>query len=270
MYTLTPKRIFTVPIDASRIRPDQFEDMTMLEIEALLLWEGNRKTRLDQLFRIETDALPIDTIRLQGDLTKVKSIGARMAQGHLLIDGDVGFRLGEGMTGGTITVTGNADSWAGLNMKGGTIEIQGHAQDYVGAAYRGSREGMQGGHIIVQGNAGKEIGCYMQDGIITIHGNIDTFTGIHMKDGTIHVKGNSLGRVGGEMLGGKIVIEGHVPSVLPSFNIVGIRQRVRVGEIRVPGPFYLFSGDLADRGSGRLYLAQQANPHLHVFEKYLV
>lgn len=91
-----------------------------------------------------------------------------------------------------------------------------------------------------------------------------------MKDGTIHVKGNSSGRMGGEMLGGKIVIEGHVPSVLPSFNIVGIRQRVRVGEARIPGPFYLFTGDLADRGNGRLYLAQHANPHLHMFEKYLV
>jgi formylmethanofuran dehydrogenase subunit C len=270
MYTLTPKRKFSVPVDASHITPHQFEEKTVPEIEALLLWEGNRKTRLDQLFRIEVDTHPSGTIRLQGDLTKAKRIGARMAQGHLLIDGDVGMRLGERMTGGTITVTGNADSWVGLNMKGGMIEIHGHAQDYVGAAYRGSQEGMEGGHIIVQGNAGKEVGCYMQDGLITIHGTIDTFAGIHMKDGTIHVKGNSLGRVGGEMLGGKIVIEGHIPGVLPSFNIVGIRQRVRVGETRIPGPFYLFTGDLADRGSGRLYLAQQANTHLHVFEKYLV
>jgi formylmethanofuran dehydrogenase subunit C len=110
----------------------------------------------------------------------------------------------------------------------------------------------------------------MQDGLIEIHGNIDTFAGIHMKDGTIHVKGNSWGRMGGEMLGGKIVIEGYVPSVLPSFNIVGIRQRVRVGENRISGPFYMFTGDLADRGSGRLYLAQQANPHFQVFEKFLV
>ena len=269
MYTLTPKCLFSVPVDASPIIPHHFEDKTVPEIEALFLWEGNRKTRLDQLFRIEADSFPDDTIRLQGDLTKTRSIGAKMTQGHLLIDGDVGMRLGEHMTGGTISVTGNADCWVGLNMKGGTIEIQGHAQDYVGAAYRGSDEGMKGGHIIIHGNAGKEVGCYMQDGLINIHGNTDTFAGIHMKDGTIHIKGNSLGRMGAEMLGGKIVIEGHVPSVLPSFNIVGIRQRVRVGETRVPGPFYLFSGDLADRGSGRLYLAQQANPHLYVFEKYL-
>lgn len=270
MYTLTPQRVFTVPIDASRITPGQFEGKTMPEIAVLLLWEGNRKKRLDQLFTIKTDTLSADTIRLQGDLTKAKNVGARMTRGHLLIEGDVGMRLGEDMTGGTITVTGNADSWVGLKMKGGTINIHGHARDYVGAAYRGSSTGMEGGHIIIQGNAGKEVGCYMQEGLITIHGNIDTFAGIHMNNGTIHVKGDSLGRVGGEMLGGKIVIEGHVPSVLPSFNITGIRQRVRVGEARIPGPFYLFTGDLADRGSGRIYLAQQANPHLHVYEKYLV
>lgn len=270
MYTLTPKRAFTVPIDAGRITPSQFETMTAPEIAALLLWEGNRKTRLDQLFTIEADTLSADMVRLQGDLSKVKNVGVRMTRGHLRIEGDVGMRLGEDMTGGTITVSGNADSWAGLNMKGGTIEIHGHARDYVGAAYRGSNAGMEGGHIIVQGNAGKEVGCYMQDGLITIHGNVDTFAGIHMKDGTIHVKGDSLGRIGGEMLGGKIVIEGHVPSVLPSFNITGIRQRVRVGEARIPGPFYLFTGDLADRGKGRIYLAQQANPHLHVYEKFLM
>jgi formylmethanofuran dehydrogenase subunit C len=270
MYTLTPKRVFSVPVDASQVTPQQFEEKTVPEIEALLLWEGNRKTRLDELFRIEDDAITDDTIRLRGDLSKIKSIGSRMGKGQLLIDGDVGMRLGEYMTGGTITVTGNADSWIGLNMKGGTIEIQGHARDYVGSAYRGSDEGIEGGHIIIHGNAGKEVGCYMQDGFIEINGNIDTFAGIHMKDGTIHVRGNSKGRIGGEMVGGKIVVEGHVPSVLPSFNIVGIRQRVRVGKDRIPGPFYLFTGDLADRGSGRLYLAQQANSHLQVFEKFLV
>jgi formylmethanofuran dehydrogenase subunit C len=270
VYTLTPKRSFTVPLDASSITPGQFHEKTVTEIEALLLWEGNRKTSLDQLFNIELDTRTADTIRLRGDLTKAKKIGAKMTQGHLIIEGDAGMRLGENMTGGKITVTGSADSWVGLNMKGGMIEIQGNARDYVGAAYRGSNEGMDGGHIIVHGNAGKEAGCYMQNGIITIHGNIDTFVGIHMKDGTIHVRGDSFGRVGGEMIGGKIVIEGHVPTVLPSFNITGIRKRVRVGEKRVPGPFYLFTGDLADNGSGRIYLSQTSNPHLNVYEKFLV
>jgi formylmethanofuran dehydrogenase subunit C len=270
MYTLTPKRSFKVPIDASSVTPRQVHEKTVTEIEALLLWEGNRQTPLNQLFDIEADTLPSDTIRLRGDLTKAKKIGAKMAQGHLIVEGNAGMRLGEDMTGGKITVTGSTDSWVGLNMRGGMIEIQGNARDYIGAAYRGSNEGMAGGHILVHGNAGKEVGCYMQNGLITIQGNIDTFVGIHMKDGTIHVRGDASGRVGGEMIGGKIVIEGHVPTVLPSFNITGIRKRVRVGDKRVPGPFYLFTGDLADKGSGRIYLSQKSNPHLKIYEKFLV
>jgi formylmethanofuran dehydrogenase subunit C len=270
MYILTPKYSFTVPIDASNITPRQFHEKTMTEINALQLWEGNRTTPLDQLFNIEVNRRTVDTIRLRGDLTKAKKIGAKMTQGHLIVEGDAGVRLGEYMTGGKITVTGNADSWIGLNMRGGMIEIHGNARDYVGAAYRGSSEGMNGGHIIIHGNAGKEAGCYMQNGLITIHGNIDTFVGIHMKDGTIHVKGDAFGRVGAEMIGGKIVIEGHVPTVLPSFNITGIRKRVRVGDQRVPGPFYLFTGDRAEKGNGRIYLSQTSNPHLNVYEKFLV
>ncbi len=270
MYTLTPKYPFTVPIDASGITPCQFHGKTEPEIKALMLWEGNRQTHLGQLFTLNLDTQTSETIRLVGDLTKVKKIGANMTQGHLLIEGNAGMRLGEEMRGGKITVIGNADSWAGLNMKGGLIEIQGNACDYVGAAYRGSNEGMAGGQIIVHGNAGKEVGCYMLNGLITIHGNIDTFVGIHMKDGTIHVRGDSVGRVGGEMRGGKIVIEGHVPNVLPTFHITGIRQRVRVGDKQVSGPFYLFTGDLTEKGSGRIYLSQASNPHLNMYEKYLI
>ena len=192
-----------------------------------------------------------------------------MSTGEIIIDGDVGMHMGEEMGGGVITVTGNAGSWVGSMMKKGTIEVKGNAGDYVGAAYRGSTRGMSGGIIIIHGNAGNEVGCFMRRGLIKIYCSVGQFVGIHMRKGTIFVQGNSEGRAGAEMIGGKIVVCGWVPSIVPTFTIDSIRPRVKINEEAVTGPFYMFVGDLAEDGDGRLYVSQTQNPHLSFYEKYL-
>lgn len=273
MITLTPKQRFQVPVDAENIQPDRFETKTVEEIKALPVWEGNRRRVLADLFHIESEEAPSSdnaTIRVVGDLTKLKKIGAKMSFGRILVDGSVGMRLGEDMRGGVITVTGNTDSWAGTMMKAGRIEVRGNVGDYVGAAYRGSTEGMRGGTIEVHGDAGSEVGCFMRNGLIKIQGNVGAFAGMHMREGTILVEGDSYGRLGAEMRGGKIIVLGHVPSILPTFTVTSVRKRAKAGPEQVSGPFYMFTGDVAENGEGRLYVAQAKNPHLHVYERYLV
>ena len=54
-----------------------------------------------------------------------------------------------------------------------------------------------------------------------------------------------------------------------AFNIDSIRRRVKVGNERIPGPFYMFRGDLTENGEGRLYVHQTPNQHLQRYEKYL-
>ena len=71
------------------------------------------------------------------------------------------------------------------------------------------------------------------------------------------------------MLDGKIVIYGHVSSILPTFTIEDIRKSVKVDGEKIRGPFYRFSGDLANKGQGRLYVSKERNPHLRFYEKYL-
>ncbi len=277
MVTLTPRYKFKVPVDGGVISPDEFAGKRLEEIESLNLWEGNRRKKLGELFNIkfnETDELKEASlndvkIRLIGDLRRVRRIGSGMTGGELMIEGDVGMRLGEGMKGGTIRVRGNSDSWTGCMMEGGTIIIEGSAGDYTGSSYRGSPEGMRGGRIIIYGNAGSEVGCHMSDGLIRIYGNVGPFAGIHMKGGIILIHGNSDGRAGAEMVNGRIIICGRIPSILPTFTIEDIRPKVRVGEERIPGPFYLFIGDIADEGRGRLYISKEKNPHLNFYEKYL-
>lgn len=236
------------------------------------MWEGNKQCALSELFKIECEAtnkLENLSIHVYGDVHKVKRIGSKMSAGEITVHGDVGSHLGEEMKGGRITVGGNADSWTGAMMKGGTIEVTGNAGDYVGAAYRGSVKGMRGGTIIIHGNAGNELGCFMRNGLIKVYGDTAQFPGIHMKKGTILIMGGSDGRVGAEMIGGKIVINGKLGELLPTFTIDSIKAKVKVNEEEVSGPFYLFVGDTAEEGEGKLYVAQSSNPHLKPYEQYL-
>jgi len=234
--------------------------------------EGNGKRTLKELFDIQGDAedSPENIIlQLSGDLRKVRMIGAKMTGGKIIIKGNVGMHLGEMMTGGEILVDGNADSWAGCMMTGGKIEVKGSAGDYLGASYRGSREGMKGGVIIVHGDVGNEAGCFMRGGVIKVYGNAKDFVGIHMSGGEILIKGDCEDRPGAGMIKGKLVICGHVSTILPTFTIEDIRKSVKVDGERIKGPFYRFSGDIADRGQGRLYVSKERNSHLKFYEKYL-
>jgi formylmethanofuran dehydrogenase subunit C len=271
VITLTQKRRFSVPVDAANITPDIFEAKSVDEIQGLPVFEGNRRRVVADLFRVDCDAASYEDagIRLIGDLVALKKIGAKMSSGRMVVQGNVGMRLGEEMRGGSITVKGNADSWVGTMMKGGRIEVFGNAGAYLGASYRGSSEGMNGGAIVIHGDAGSEAGCFMRNGLITVQGNIGPFAGIHMRGGVILVEGDSDGRLGAQMRGGRIVVLGHVPSILPTFTVDSVRRSVTVGEDRVTGPFYLYTGDLAEMGEGRLYVSQTANPHLQVYERYL-
>lgn len=271
MITLHPKRTFKFPIEAKNVSPDIFAKKSSKQIAALTMWEGNRKRSLGDLFTIKNYEASSEelTIKIEGDASKLRNIGARMSKGCIVICGNAGMHLGEEMRGGVITVAGDAGSWAGSKMKGGTIEIKGNAGDYVGASYRGSTQGMSGGTIIIHGNAGYEVGCFMRDGLVKILGDVGLFAGIHMGNGTIFVQGNSEGRAGAQMINGKIVISGQVPDVMPTFTINDIKAKVKIGGEKMEGPFYQFVGDLADNGKGKLYVSKSRNPHLNFYEKYL-
>jgi formylmethanofuran dehydrogenase subunit C len=58
-----------------------------------------------------------EIITINGDVSKVRRIGAGMKSGEITIHGDVGMHLGEEMKGGKITVHGNVGGWAGSMMK---------------------------------------------------------------------------------------------------------------------------------------------------------
>lgn len=262
---LTPKVQTKIPIEAEVIKPDIFAGKKLEEIEELSVWQGNRERKLCDFFEIEGEnASTPDELRIiiNGDVPRVKYIGARMTAGEIIIKGDVDMHVGSQMRGGRITVEGNADSFAGVEMKGGVLIVKGNAGDHLGGAYRGEWRGMKGGTIIVEGNAGHEVGGYMQGGFIEIRGSVKNFLGIHMKRGLIVVRGDAGRRAGALMDSGSIVIMGRISEILPSFEFVKEVRKIKVGEHEFAGRFLLFRGDLVERGKGNLIINADKNRHL--------
>lgn len=270
MIVLTPLKKFQFPIHAESINPDVFQGKTVEEISSLTVWEGNKQKKLCDLFKIKEISDEAPSITINGDVSKVRRIGQGMKSGEIVINGDAGTHLGEKMAGGKITLNGNASGWTGSSMKKGLIEIHGDASDYLASPYRGSTEGMRGGKIIVDGNVGSDSGCHLQGGVITIKGNAGPFLGFHINNGAIYVEKNAGARLGASMTGGKIIVSGTVDTLMPSFTIDGVKPKVKIDDAETAqGPFYVFLGDLAEKGNGKLFLSKANNPQLKTYEKFL-
>lgn len=270
MIVLTPLKKFQFPVHAECINPDVFQGKSVKGIASLTVWEGNKKKKLGDLFKIEETSAETPHITINGDATEVRRIGQGMKNGEIVINGNAGMHVGEKMAGGKITVNGNASGWTGSSMKKGLIEIHGDASDYLASPYRGSTEGMRGGKIIVDGNVGSDSGCYLRGGIIIIKGNSGPFLGFHISKGAIYVEKNAGPRLGANMTGGKIVVSGVVEDLMPTFTVDSVKGKVKIDDtLKVEGPFYVFLGDLAETGNGKLYVSKSNNSHLSRYEKFL-
>jgi formylmethanofuran dehydrogenase subunit C len=270
MIILTPKRKFEVPVQAACITPDFFKGKDTTEISNFPVTEGNRNLKLGDLFEIQEDHLETPYITINGDAGKVKRIGQAMKTGEIVVNGDCGMHTGEKMAGGKITVNGNIGGWSGDDMKGGLIEVHGDAGDYLASPYRGTATGMKGGLIVVDGKVGSDVGCYLHGGVLKIKGGAGRFLGYHMSDGAILVDKECDNRAGALMTGGKIVITGTIQEVMPGFTIDSVKPKVKIDDTQsVTGPFYVFLGDLAEHGTGKLFVNKTNNPQLKTYEKYL-
>jgi formylmethanofuran dehydrogenase subunit C len=271
MIVLTTLRKFEVPVQAACITPENFQGKSAAEIAAFPATEGNSNVELCELFKIEENPAETPNITINGDCTKVKRIGEGMKTGEIVINGNAGMHTGEKMAGGKIVINGNAGGWTGSQMRKGIIEIHGDAADYLATPYRGSETGMKGGVIIVDGNVGSDVGCYLRGGIIKIKGNAGRFLGYHMSDGAIYVEKDCAYRLAPCMTGGKIVIGGVLEDIMPTFTVDSVKPKVKIDDTQtVQGPFYVFLGDLAEHGTGKLFISKPKNPQLGpVYDKYL-
>jgi formylmethanofuran dehydrogenase subunit C len=110
----------------------------------------------------------------------------------------------------------------------------------------------------------------MKGGVIKVLGNAGPFLGFRMHGGTVHVEKNIGSRAGACMTGGKIVVSGVLEKMMPTFTIDGVKAKVKIDEgEKASGPFYVFLGDLAETGNGKLFISKANNPQLTKYEKFL-
>jgi len=257
----------TVPVEAEMISPAKVVGMTEKEVAALPIFHGNQKVELGELFQVSGKSG--GEMRVEGDLSRVKYIGAAMSSERLIIDGNVGMHLGAAMSGGEIVVTGNAGDWVGPEMTGGKITIKGNAGHMVGSAIRGALIGIQGGEIIVHGNAGNEIGSAMRRGLICIVGNSGDYTGVNMLAGTVVVLGKLGIRPGAGMKRGSIVSMQQV-EMLPTFTYAETYHPLflrlylsylkdlglPVTDAQIGGQYQRWNGDSIELNRGEILLHQ--------------
>src|SRR5215210_6951109 len=184
--TLTLREEPDVPLEADGLCPDRLAGARREEIEALPVWHGNERTRVGEFFAVSGAG---EDVRLEGDLSRVKFVGAGMTAGRLTVAGDVGMHAGAGMRGGELDIEGDAGDWAGAGMRGGLLVVRGSAGRQLGGVYPGERAGMRGGEIIVHGDAGEEAGAGLRRGLIAVAGRVGEAAGLSALAGTIVAMG---------------------------------------------------------------------------------
>ena len=169
-------------VDGSLLRPDTLGVLDRAAIGAVLLPLGRTRVPLTKCFDIEGSEGSMLVIRKAPLLDR---LGANMASGTLIIEGDAGDDLGASMTGGLIRVHGNAGHRVGgpavtskRGMTGGEILIDANAGDYAGFL-------MRRGLIAIAGHTGKSPGYRMLAGTIVLGSPCDSHPGLEMQRGSI-------------------------------------------------------------------------------------
>ena len=212
--TLSLREQPTVPLEADGLSPDRLAGRGRGEIEKLTVWDGNRRAQLADFFSVSGDA--DSELRVEGDLGRVKFVGAGMTGGRLTIAGDAGMHTGAEMRGGELLVEGDVGEFAGTGMRGGRLVVRGSAGHGVGGVLPGERAGMRGGEILVHGDAGDQVGAGLRRGLIAVRGRVGEAAGLRMLAGTIVALGSLGAAAGAGMRRGTIVAMAEV-APLPTF-----------------------------------------------------
>jgi formylmethanofuran dehydrogenase subunit C len=268
--TLTLREPPAVPVETEGLSPDRLAGRQRAEIEALTVWHGNRRAQLADFFTVSGDG--DEELRVEGDLRRVKFLGAGMTAGRLTVAGDAGMHTGADMRGGELVVEGDVGDFAGTGMRGGRLVVRGSAGQQLGAAAPGERAGMRGGEILVQGDAGEQAGAGLRRGLIAVAGRIGDAAGLRMLAGTIVALGGVGAQPGAAMRRGTIVAMTRV-TLLPTFTFAcsyrppflrmylrHVRaQGIPVTDEQIEGRYARWSGDGLELRRGEILILEAGN-----------
>ncbi|WP_431854758.1 formylmethanofuran dehydrogenase subunit C [Azospirillum sp.] len=196
---LTAREAGGPPIDLTGVLPERLTDIGAMSVTC-----GRRRVRLDELFELG-DGGPSGTLILRPGGAVLDNVGAGMAAGEIVVEGNCGDNAGAGMRGGALLVEGDCGAYAAAEMAGGRLRVGGAAGDFLGAPLAGSPRGMRGGSVVV-GRAGDRVGERMRRGLIAVQGDVGGWCGARMIAGSIVVGGEAGAGLGSAMRRGSILL----------------------------------------------------------------
>jgi formylmethanofuran dehydrogenase subunit C len=242
---LTLREELDAPVDLSCLATDRLLGLDERAIAALEVWRGRERLTIGDLFDVSGSGK--DHVHVEGDLAKASGVGAGMASGYLVVDGNVG-------------------DGAGLAMRGGSLVIYGDAGRDAGGAPAAASRGMSGGEIIVHGSAGRDAGARMRRGLLAIVGNAGADAGAESIAGTVMVFGDAGDGSGRGSKRGTLAVVGAV--TMPAGYVEACTYRpphlrltlvhlarihnVPVDERWLDGSWRRWSGDMAELGRGEI------------------
>jgi formylmethanofuran dehydrogenase subunit C len=254
-------------LDLSPLVPHRLAGQAATEIDRLELQTTRRRVTVGDIFRVAHG--DPRNMRIENACNRLDLIGHGMADGEILVEGDVGNQIGRLMSGGRLTIKGSAGPWAASGMKGGQIEITDSAGDWLGGPLAGEMAGMRGGLVVVQGNAGDRAGDRMRRGTIIIEGNAGHHAGSRMIAGTVIVCRTAGALPGYLMRRGTIALGHGCDELSPTFLDCGVHELVasrllaaflRDYSAKAAAVFRSrlrrFAGDMATLGKGEIFCAE--------------
>jgi formylmethanofuran dehydrogenase subunit C len=251
-------------LDLSGLVPHRLSKKSAIEIAKIALATTRQPVTAGDIFTIRMgDPL---AIRIEGGSERFDEVGLALAEGEIVVDGDVGLRAGRQMTGGRLTILGDAGPWAASGMKGGTVEIGGSAGERLGGPLPGEVAGMRGGIVVVRGDAGARAGDRLRRGTILIEGHAGPHAASRMIAGTVVVSRGVGPRPGYLMRRGTLVVGTAPEEPSPTFVDCGVHDlvahRLLAAHVRpysrafgrlLGNPLRRFVGDMAAMGKGELF-----------------
>lgn len=191
------------PIDLTGVLPERLASGEVA-LAALPVVRGRGRVPLGELFALRPGG-PADTLVLRPEGVRLDGVGAGMAAGSIVVEGDCGDGAGTAMRGGALRVEGGCGVYAAAEMAGGRLDIAGSAGDFLGAPLPGSPRGMRGG-VVVAGRAGERVGERMRRGLIVVRGEVGGWCGARMIAGSILAGGAVADGLGTAMRRGSILL----------------------------------------------------------------
>lgn len=264
MLKLTLRSPLTLPVDANGLLPGLDQGVPLAKRQVLV---GGCPVAVGELFTIEGNPREPEW-RFEGDLTRVRRLGAGMQSGRITVDGGVGRHCGADLRGGEIVVHGDAGDWLGAEMRGGEIHVRGSAGNCVGGGYTGAKFGMRGGVIVVDRRVGDQAGRQMRRGVLIAAGGCGDLPGFRMRAGSLFVLGPCGENPGLDMLRGTLGLFGgqvKPPATFspactlspPTLTLMRDEVRRHAGQAAasaVPAAVTLHNGDLLRGGRGELLM----------------